>query len=292
MSGINLIDALVVAAYLGVVLYLGKRAASHSKSEEGYFLAGRKLGKLYQFFLNFGNATDANGAVSTATLVYQQGASGAWQAFQTVFMNPYYWFMNVWFRRVRLVTVAELFDERLSSRNLAKLYAFYQVLYIVFFIGWANLIGYNVTASLLPKPEASYTVEERQQVAQFREFHRLQKTDAAAMTPQERGDFEKLSDLYVAKRLHASISYVQPWQFYLGFTVIVGCYLFMGGMTGSDTYYFGLVAVDGAGNQSAAVTGAGADGASARACVGSWRRSDHRIKNPASAAPAASAHAR
>jgi solute:Na+ symporter, SSS family len=233
MSGINLIDALVVAAYLGVVLYLGKRAASHSKSEEGYFLAGRKLGKLYQFFLNFGNATDANGAVSTATLVYQQGASGAWQAFQTVFMNPYYWFMNVWFRRVRLVTVAELFDERLSSRNLAKLYAFYQVLYIVFFIGWANLIGYNVTASLLPKPEASYTVEERQQVGQFREFRRLQGTDAAAMTPQERRDFEKLSDLYAAKRLHASISYVQPWQFYLGFTVIVGCYLFMGGMTGT-----------------------------------------------------------
>ena len=233
MSGINLIDALVVAAYLGIVLYLGKRAASHSKSEEGYFLAGRKLGKLYQFFLNFGNATDANGAVSTATLVYQQGASGAWQAFQTVFMNPYYWFMNVWFRRVRLVTVAELFDERLSSRNLAKLYAFYQVLYIVFFIGWANLIGYNVTASLLTKPEASYTVEEKQQVEQFREYRRLEGTKAADMTPKERADFEKLSDLYTAKRLHASISYVEPWQFYLGFTAIVGFYLFMGGMTGT-----------------------------------------------------------
>ena len=53
------------------------------------------------------------------------------------------------------------------------------------------------------------------------------------MTPQERGDFEKLSDLYAAKRLHASISYVEPWQFYLGFTAIVGCYLFMGGMTGT-----------------------------------------------------------
>ena len=29
MNGINLIDALVVAAYLGIVLYLGKRSASH-----------------------------------------------------------------------------------------------------------------------------------------------------------------------------------------------------------------------------------------------------------------------
>jgi Na+/proline symporter len=233
MSGIHLIDLLVIAVYLSLVLYLGKRSAAHSKSEEGYFLAGRKLGKLYQFFLNFGNATDANGAVSTATLVYQQGASGSWQAFQTVFMNPYYWFMNMWFRRVRLVTVAELFDERLGSRNLAKLYAFYQVAYVIFFIGWANLIGYNVTASLLTKPAASYTIAEQHQVEQFREYRRLENTKAAEMTPQERADFDQLSDLYAAKRLHATISYIEPWQFYLGFTAIVGFYLFMGGMTGT-----------------------------------------------------------
>ena len=42
------------------------------------FLAGRKLGKLYQFFLNFGNATEPQGAVSTASFVYQQGAPGSW----------------------------------------------------------------------------------------------------------------------------------------------------------------------------------------------------------------------
>ncbi len=130
MSGIHVIDILIIAAYLGGILYLGKRSASHSGSEEGFFLAGRKLGKFYQFFLNFGNATDANGAVSTATLVYQQGASGVWLAFQTIFMNPYYWFMNVWFRRVRLVTVAELFEERISSHNLSKIYALYQVCYV------------------------------------------------------------------------------------------------------------------------------------------------------------------
>jgi len=206
---------------------------SHSGGEEGYFLAGRKLGKLYQFFLNFGNATDANGAVSTATLVYQRGVSGAWLAFQTVFMNPYYWFMNMWFRRVRLVTVAELFEERLDSRNLAKIYALYQVTYVVFFIGWANLIGYNVTASLLTKPETAWTAEEQRQVGQFREFRALQKTDPAAMSPQQRGEFQTLSDLYAEKRLRASISYIEPYQFYLGFTLIVACYLFMGGMTGT-----------------------------------------------------------
>jgi solute:Na+ symporter, SSS family len=230
---VHIIDILVVVAYFCVILYLGKKSASASKNEEGYFLAGRKLGKLYQFFLNFGNATDANGAVSTATLVYQQGASGAWQAFQTVFMNPYYWFMNVWFRRVRLVTVAELFQERLGSINLAKLYAFYQVLYVIFFIGWANLIGYNVTSTLLPKPESSYTAADRQQVEDFRHYRELQKIDQATFTAEQNVDYTRLDDLYKKKQLRSSVSYVQPWQFYVCFTIIVGCYLIMGGMTGA-----------------------------------------------------------
>ena len=75
--------------------------ARRVKTEEGFFLAGRKLGRTLQFFLNFGNASDANGAVSTASVVYQQGVPGIWISFQTIFMNPYYWFMSTWFRRAR-----------------------------------------------------------------------------------------------------------------------------------------------------------------------------------------------
>ena len=57
----------IAVAYLAAVVYIGKRAGAATKSEEGFFLAGRKLGKLYQFFLNFGNATEPQGAVSTAS---------------------------------------------------------------------------------------------------------------------------------------------------------------------------------------------------------------------------------
>jgi len=234
MSGIHVIDIVIIAAYLGGILYLGKRSATHSGSEEGFFLAGRKLGKLYQFFLNFGNATDANGAVSTATLVYQQGVSGSWMAFQTIFMKPYYWFMNVWFRRVRLVTVAELFEERLSSHNLSKIYALYQVSYVCMFIGWGNLVGYNVTASLLPKPEPAWTAEEQRQVVQYREYRALQRTaQTRALTTEQQTQLVQLNDLYVRHELHSYISYLKPWMFYLGFTLVVGFYLWMGGMTGT-----------------------------------------------------------
>jgi len=234
MSGIHVLDFVVIVAYLGVILYLAKRSAHTTHSQEGFFLAGRKLGKLYQFFLNFGNATDANGAVSTATLVYQQGASGVWLAFQTIFMNPYYWFMNMWFRRVRLVTVAELFEERLSSHNLAKIYAIYQVAYVVLFIGWGNLVGYSVTASLLPKPESAWTLEERQEVQEYHQYRELQQQEKTApLTKAQRQDLTRLDDLYQNKQLHSYVSYIKPWQFYIGFTLIVSLYLWVGGMTGT-----------------------------------------------------------
>ena len=234
MSGIHLLDFLVIALYLGLILYMAKRSSHTTGSQEGFFLAGRKLGKLYQFFLNFGNATDANGAVSTATLVYQQGASGVWLAFQTIFMNPYYWFMNMWFRRVRLVTVAELFEERLSSHNLSKIYAVYQVAYVCLFIGWGNLVGYSVTASLLPKPESAWTVEERQQVESYHQYRDLQQlARTTTLTKAQHEELTRLDDLYVNRQLHSYVSYIKPWMFYVGFTLVVSMYLWVGGMTGT-----------------------------------------------------------
>ena len=100
IGSLHPLDLFIIVGYLVAVVYIGKRAAKGTNSEDGFFLAGRKLGKLYQFFLNFGNATEPQGAVSTASFVFQQGAPGSWLSFQTVFMNPYFWFMNVWFRRV------------------------------------------------------------------------------------------------------------------------------------------------------------------------------------------------
>ncbi len=147
-TGIPWADLAVIVAYLAIVVVVGMRAAA-AKTEEGFFLAGRKLGKFFQFFLNFGNACDANGAVSTASVVYQQGISGIWISFQTVFMNPYYWFMATWFRRARLVTNGDLFEDRFASKALASFYAVYQIGVAVVLIGFGNFVGYKVTSALL-----------------------------------------------------------------------------------------------------------------------------------------------
>ena len=67
IGSLHIVDIAIVIAYLCAVVWIGKRAAKGNNSEDGFFLAGRKLGKLYQFFLNFGNATEPSGAVSSTS---------------------------------------------------------------------------------------------------------------------------------------------------------------------------------------------------------------------------------
>src|SRR5206468_10776413 len=155
------VDLAIIIGYLLAVVYIGKRASKATQSEEGFFLAGRKLGKLYQFFLNFGNATEPQGAVSTASFVYQQGAPGSWLSFQSVCMNPYFWFMNVWFRRVRLTTLADLFEDRFASRGLSLFYALFQILVACVFLGFGNVTAYKVASSLVVKQDTTWSVDER-----------------------------------------------------------------------------------------------------------------------------------
>src|SRR3954467_2777463 len=173
-GSLSLLDLLIIVAYLLAVVYIGKRAAKAANSEEGFFLAGRKLGKLYQFFLNFGNATEPQGAVSTASFVFQQGAPGCWLSFQTVFMNPYFWFMNVWFRRVRLTTLSDLFEDRFASRGLSMFYALFQIIVACVFLGFGNVTAYKIASSLVVKPEAAWTAADRASVDEYRELKQLE----------------------------------------------------------------------------------------------------------------------
>ena len=236
LGGLHLVDFLIIFGYLAVVVYIGRRASAAASSEEGFFLAGRKLGKLYQFFLNFGNATDANGAVSTSSLVYQKGASGVWLSLQTLFMNPYYWFMNAWFRRVRLVTVADLFEDRFGSRSLARFYAIFQIVAtVIVIIGFGNLVGYKVTASLLVKPEAQWTATERASVEGYQELRRLEALNQTGSL--QTADKDRLSTLREENKRGELRSYVSwihgttgKWTYYIIYSLIVGGYIVMGGL--------------------------------------------------------------
>lgn len=225
------IDFVVLASYLVAVIVLGKLATKHAQGQDGFFLAGRKLGKAYQYFLNFGNATDAIGAVSTASIVYQQGAAGTWVGFQNIFLNPYYWFMNAWFRRVRLTTTADLFEDRLNSRRLATFYALFQIFCVVVVTGFSNLVAYKICAALIVKPEAKWTSHERSSVEGYRELKVLERELLRApLAPAAKSRLETLREASARDDLHSYITALEPWTFYLIYTAAVGLYIIMGGM--------------------------------------------------------------
>jgi Na+/proline symporter len=230
-GSLHVLDLAIIVAYLVAVVYIGKSAAKGTNSEEGFFLAGRKLGKLYQFFLNFGNATEPQGAVSTASFVYQQGAPGSWLSFQTVFMNPYFWFMNVWFRRVRLTTLSDLFEDRFASRGLSLFYAVFQILVACVFLGFGNVTAYKIASSLVVKPEAEWTVQDRAAVEGYRELKQLERRQAAGqLGPVERPRLELLRDRSARGELKSYVTVLNDVVFYAVFTLVVGTYIVMGGM--------------------------------------------------------------
>jgi Na+/proline symporter len=232
MSSIHALDLAIIGAYLAIVVWLGRRAAKGAGSQDGFFLAGRKLGKLYQFFLNFGNAVDANGGVTTSSIVYQHGASGGWMGFQLIFLHPYYWFMYPWFRRVRLTTTADLFEDRLGSRKLASFYALFQTLATIFVvIGFGNLVTYKICSALLVKPEAAWTASERTSVAEFKELRTLEHSaKSGLLPPTAAARLAVLHEQEARGELNSYITAVRPLPLYLTYSVIVGIYVMLGGL--------------------------------------------------------------
>src|SRR3954464_4934559 len=156
--GLHWIDALVILAYIIGVLAIGKALAHGVKGEKDFFLGGRSLGRWFQFFLSFGSMADPGQATTTASSVYRQGAGGAWLALILLFLTPYYWFSNVWFRRVRLTTTAELFEDRFGKRFLATLYAVTTLMIaVVGLIAGGNVMALKTLQPLMVKDPAIYS---------------------------------------------------------------------------------------------------------------------------------------
>ncbi|MEO6002004.1 MAG: hypothetical protein ABIZ04_17910 [Opitutus sp.] len=232
VAGIRYVDIAVVVVYLLAVVIIGRLSSKGTKNHDGFFLAGRKLGRVYQIFLNFGSATDSSGAVSVSSLVYQNGISGVWLQFQTVLMNPYYWFMFVWFRRTRLVTTGEIFEDRFGDRKLGRFYAIWQIATAIALIGFGNLLGYKLITSLWVKPEATYTVTERVSVDNYRRWKVLEgENSAAALIGAPKAELQRLRDQAALGQLFSEVSPLRPLVFYCVFSGIVGLYVIAGGLS-------------------------------------------------------------
>lgn len=234
LFGLHWIDALIILAYIIAVLAIGKILSHGVKGERDFFLGGRSLGKWFQFFLSFGTMTDPGQATTTSSSVYRQGAGGAWLALITLFLTPYYWFTSVWFRRVRLTTMADLFEDRFGKRFLATLYAVTTIMMAIVSIAGGNVVALKTLQPLMVKEPAIYTVAERQMVAEYHEFTELRKERITTVLTGGRAErYDLLKDSYDRGALQPYVTYLHPVTFYLVSSLLVAIFVMLGGLKAS-----------------------------------------------------------
>jgi len=227
--GLHWLDFSIIIVYLAAMLALGRWASHRTKSEGDFYMAGRKLGKFYQFFLNFGASTNADQAVAVSREIYRQGIGGMWIQYLVLFLTPFYWFTVAFMRRSRLITLGDFFAERFRSRFLAGAFAVFTLVMAFIGGGVSYMVAGKMVQALTPKPEAVLTAAERQSVAWFQEYQELKKSLDAGLTAEQKARYDELNDRNKHGELHAFISYTDPMVVYLVFAVVVSLYTVWGG---------------------------------------------------------------
>jgi SSS family solute:Na+ symporter len=227
--GLHIIDLSIIICYIIFILWLGKKAAERTKDTGDFYIAGRKLGKFYQFFLNFGNSTNADQAMAVSREIYRQGIGGMWIQYLVLFLTPFYWFTTMLFRRCRMITIGDFFTERFRSEFLGGAYAVFTL--VMAFIGGG--VGYMVAGktmmALTPKPVEQLTINEAHSVEMFKEYKDLEKKVEQGLTPEEQARYDELNERNKKGELKSFISYVNEVVFYFIYAIIVAIYTMLGG---------------------------------------------------------------
>jgi Na+/proline symporter len=228
--GLHVVDVALIAVYLAAVVWIGLTVGRASEGMDDFFLAGRKLGKLYQFFLNFGCSTNADQAVAVSREVYRQGIGGMWIQSLVLFLTPFYWFTTMFFRRVRLTTIGDFYAERFGSPFLAAAYAVFTLALSAFIGGGIGmLVAGKTMVAMTPKAIEQCTPAERASIEEFEEYRQLEDARPAGLTPVQEARWDLLRQKQQRGELRAFVSHVNPAWFFLIYAIVVGAYTMMGG---------------------------------------------------------------
>jgi SSS family solute:Na+ symporter len=227
--GLNIIDVSIIFLYIIIILWIGTRAGKKTKDTGDFFLAGRKLGKFYQFFLNFGCSTNADQAVAVSREIYRTGIGGMWIQYLVLFLTPFYWFSTFLFRRIRLTTIGDYFTERFNSKSLGASYAVFILLISILGGGIGYMVAAKTMMAMTPKSPQEWSVEERMSVEEFREYRALKERVNARLDLEEQLRYEELNEKNKRGELRSFISHTNPILFYFAYAIIVGIYTMLGG---------------------------------------------------------------
>ncbi len=185
--GLSVIDLAVIFVYFVVIVYIAIRAARLVNNREDYFMAGRRFGKLIQTFAAFGQATSVENVTTTTTMVNSNGASGIWAMLAGGLVNlPVFWMTSIWYRRLRLLTLGDFFEERYNSKRMAAFYALCQTIFFVL-IAAIGLVAMSKTiAAIAAKPESELNSIECVEYNKAVEREKLEAADFALLSADQK----------------------------------------------------------------------------------------------------------
>lgn len=191
--GLSTLDIAIVIIYFIVIVIIAIRAARLVNNREDYFMAGRRFGKLIQTFAAFGQATSVENVTTTTTMVNSNGASGIWAMLAGGLVNlPVFWMTSIWYRRLRLLTLGDFFEERYSSKKMAAFYALCQTIFFVL-IAAIGLVAMSKTVSAIAaKPVEDLNPIEKVQYYKAVEREKLEAADFALLSANQKSKLVEL----------------------------------------------------------------------------------------------------
>ncbi|QBN17850.1 sodium:solute symporter family protein [Flavobacterium nackdongense] len=185
--GLSSLDLVIILIYFIVIIIIAFRAARLVNNREDYFMAGRRFGKLIQTFAAFGQATSVENVTTTTTMVNSNGASGIWAMLAGGLINlPVFWMTSIWYRRLRLLTLGDFFEERYSSKKMAAFYALCQTIFFVL-IAAIGLVAMSKTVSAIAaKPVEELNPVEKVSYYKAIEREKLEAADFALLTANQK----------------------------------------------------------------------------------------------------------
>jgi solute:Na+ symporter, SSS family len=225
--GLDLIDLIVIAVYFVVILLIGFRAMRHIRNQEDYFLGGRRFGKLVQIFTAFGQGTSADSAVGTTTTTYNNGASGIWSALLFLWGTPIYWLTSPWYRRLRILTLGDFFEERFGSKRMAGFYAVIASLWLMSFIAIGMKAVTVTVLGVTQKAQSELTSDELAEYNRAVDWEKLQDLKGQnKLTTQQQQQLKQLD----IQKPHKEFSHINENILIWTICLVVFLYAIAGGL--------------------------------------------------------------
>ena len=152
LGGLNPLDAGIILVDFLVNFWLGKRAHRLTKNTGDFFIAGRRLGRFYQFFLSLGQATSSEQAVAVAREVYRQGIGGMWDPVPCALLDAVLLVHHGVLPPLRQMTLGDYYTERFRNKFLGAAFAVFTLIMALLGGGVAFMVAGKTVQALTPKP--------------------------------------------------------------------------------------------------------------------------------------------